>query len=345
MLRGTEDQQNRILTMIGAGFLSCLLIVTVVVFLNPFGGSSNDRIAIVIETPYIGQGVVDGTAMIWHGLEVGRVTDVTNIPAGGVRLEAELAVQEVDGLTDSLSIDFRPANYFGVTAVNLIAGTDGAALTNGSVLHKTPRGNFTMQALLSRIGDVSGGVLTTQLIDVIERTTRYTDGLTPLIETMLVVANAVATVQTVPTAQLLANTASLSAGFPPFLDGVVAATEGYVMNEVSTAPDEMFESSVKPSLATISGSLFGAAGHLLNSHADELTPGSQLIGVLADVVPIVVSRTDFAGRSAELRNRLAQAFGDSEGSGLQVRIILDSLPAVAAPLGILGAAATNGGPR
>ena len=49
-----------------------------------------------------------------------------------------------------------------------------------------------MQALLSRLGELSHGVLTPHLVDVVQRATDYTDGLDPLLETMLVVSTSVA---------------------------------------------------------------------------------------------------------------------------------------------------------
>ena len=58
-----------------------------------------------------------------------------------------------------------------------------------------PKGNFTLQALLYRLGELSTGVITPQLVKVIDKATRYIDGLDPFIESMLIVADAVAAVQ------------------------------------------------------------------------------------------------------------------------------------------------------
>ena len=41
----------------------------------------------------------------------------------GVQLDADLQSGPVTGLTNTMDIDFRPVNYFGVTGINLSRGT------------------------------------------------------------------------------------------------------------------------------------------------------------------------------------------------------------------------------
>ena len=88
-----------------------------------------------------------------------------------------------------MGIDFRPANYFGVTGINVLPGEGGQPLHDASLIKATPSGNFTLQALLSRANAISHTVLTPKVIDVIDRATRYTDGLEPLLETILIMSD------------------------------------------------------------------------------------------------------------------------------------------------------------
>lgn len=322
------------LTVIGVVFLSALLLLAALFV----GAQSVDRedpkaMQVVIDTSYVGQGVVAGAPVTWHGLDIGHVREVTSQPEG-VSVTLTLDRESVSSLTDSLDIDFRPRNYFGITTINVIPGHGGEPLRDGARLALRPRGNYTMQALLAEVGSVSRGVLTTEMIDVLERITDYTDALNPLIETALVAANAVATVQTVPTSQLLANTAALSAGFPPFLEGMLTATDGFVNTGTQTASDEEFFEQAIPSLDTISGSLFGAVGHLLGSHRDELAPAADIATAVSDVVPKLIDAPAIGSMTRELRERLERAFADTPT--IKVRLVLDSLPALAAPFAFPG---------
>ncbi|MGV0777067.1 Mammalian cell entry related domain protein [Mycolicibacterium elephantis] len=300
--------------------------------------------SVVIETPYVGQGVDVGTGVIMHGVEIGQVTGVSSLPGGGVRLSADLQAASAAGLTDTLGIDFRPANYFGVTGVNLVRGGGGRPLEDGMRIQVTPRGNFALQTLLSRLGEITDGVVTPQLVQVIDRSTAYVDGLNPLIETMLMVTKAVDNVQTVSTARLLANATGLSAVFPFFVD---AATEsGHVFDNAGLivfdhtggeVTEEFWQKHYLPTVELATYGLFGAVGKLESSHVEELLPAVEIVKTLTDTVPGLVRPEDFAETMTELRRRFENMYGGSpEQRALQVRIVLDNLPGVAAPLGAMG---------
>ena len=150
------------------------------------------QISVTIDTPYVGQGVAKGTAVVMHGVKVGEVTDVANLAGGSCSAQRCAPAGPATRLTSTMNFDFRPVNYFGVTGINIMPNTGGQALRDGMRINTVPKGNFTLQALLYRFGEVSAGVLTPQLIQVTDRATRYLDALDPLVETMLITANAVA---------------------------------------------------------------------------------------------------------------------------------------------------------
>jgi hypothetical protein len=332
------------LAIIGAAVV-VLCCVTVAGFVfDPFAGRSGDRISVVFDTPYVVQGVQQGTALVMHGAKIGEVTAVSNLPSGDVRLAADLLEKPAAGLTDALQIDFRPANYFGVTGVNIIAGTGGQALRDGTQINTVPKGNFTLQAMLTRLGELSTGVLTPQLIDVIDRTTRYTDAMTPLIETMLVAANAVVQVQTVSTAQLLYNTTGLSVAFPSLLNAVTNAGDDVVHADMNWMHRGLADNTVEewntwaiPMMEAISNGLFLSIGTLEKSHVADLFPLVNGFTSITDAVPPLLRPDGVAQMLVELRTRFEKLYaGTPEQRALQVRIVLDGLPGVAAPLGVMG---------
>jgi hypothetical protein len=334
LLRGSED---RTLTVIGAVVVLCAVLTGFAFAWNPFGGRPSGRISVTIDTPYIGQGVKKGTVLVMHGVKVGEVTNVASLRDGGVRLVSELQKTPVSGLTDTMNIDFRPINYFGVTAVNIIATPGGQPLRDGMQIHTVPRGNFALQALLSRLGEVSVGTLTPQLISTIDRAARYTDALNPLIETMLTALQTVANVQTVPTAQLLANSTGVGVAFPSFADSVVYGSDRFLASGLGKLSEDFYRNKVRKFSEIASTQLFGSIGRLETKYIDDLLPAIDGIKALTDPIPALIRPDDYRQTLVELRTRYEKMFaGPPDQRALQVRIVLDSLPGVAAPLQAMG---------
>jgi hypothetical protein len=372
LLSVNDQRHRRILTSIGAGFVlfavgALLLYVTVI---NPSGRAAKNAISVVIETPYVGQGVADGTAVILHGVKVGEVRDISKLAGNRVRLDVELQNGPTRGLTDAVGIDFRPANYFGVTGINLTPADHGQTLRNGTSISVTPAGNFTLQTLLYRLGELSHQVVTPQLVNVMDRATRYTDALNPLFETMILVSTSVTDVQRVSTEQLVRNTAAISAGLPAFLDATISTGDHYLRNNagvgfdperdraanpyiqyydarmlqyyndashlLATDPDKFVFGRFRSFFAASRYDLFTKLGDLEKSHTYDLFPLLDETRAMADVVPQLLQPADIANKLGELRSRLERMYaGSGDQRALQVRIILDQLPGVAAPLGLM----------
>lgn len=366
MLHRSEESQERILALIGTAVVFCVVLAVVVIVANPFDGRPSGRISVAIQTPYVGQGVEQGSAVVMHGVEVGEVTDVTSLPEGGVRLVTDLQKRPIAGLTDTMQIDFRPINYFGVPGVNITPSPDGQQLRDGSQISLVPKGNFTLSQLLAQLGLVSDAALTPQLINVIDRVTRYTDGLNPLFETLLIATTAVADVQAVPTAHLLANTTSSLTALPPFVQAFVDGAarhadldyypergsalppettgpkleppyvDGVSVKDFADESEDYVNNVMKKYLDTASEGLFAAVGKLESSHVDDLLPLIEGLKSVTDPMPALLRPDNVAQTLAEMRSRLETLYqGNGEQRALQVRILLDSLPAVAAPLGVM----------
>nr|WP_155910928.1 MULTISPECIES: Mammalian cell entry related domain protein [unclassified Mycolicibacterium] len=333
------------MTIVGAVAVSCSAVVATLVATNPFADRAKDRLSVEFDTTYVVQGIIPGTAVVMHGVEVGKVTDVASLPSGGVRLATDLYKRQVQGLTDAVQIDFRPANYFGISGINLTAVDGGQPLRDGTRITTVPLGNFTLQAMLTRLGDLSTGVFTPQLIDVIDRATRYTDALNPLVETMLTMANTLAQVQKVPTEQLLKNTTGLSVVSPAVLtavtnagDAITHADKNWMHKGLGDNTAEEWESWAKPSAEAIVNGIFTSVGTLEKTHVADLLPMVNGLIPITDAVPPLLRPEGVAQTLVELRTRFEHLYsGTPEQRALQVRIVLDSLPGVAAPLGVMGA--------
>jgi hypothetical protein len=335
LLRGSQESQDRKLTIAGVAVVLSAIAVGFVVVWHPSASETPARISVAIDTPYVGQGVRDGTAIVLHGVQVGVVKTISSLPGGGVRLQSDLQKGPVAGLTDTMKIEFRPINYFGVTGITLAAGSGGQQLRNGMQITTVPQ-NSTLQAVLSRLGQVSVSALTPRLISVIDRIVQYTDGLTPLLETVLIATHAVADIQTVSTERLLATTTGVSVAFPTFTDALLGSGEDF-----TAVPrrynDEQWRNGVQEAYRVGSTELFGGFGRLESNYVDDLLPAIDGVKALTDPVPALVRPDDFANTLVQLRTRLQKLFaGNGDQRALQVKIVLDNLPGVAAPLAAMG---------
>lgn len=365
MIRGSSKYQERVLLVIGSAVVLCIAIAVSGFVLNPFGGRPEGLFSVAITTPYVGQGVQSGTAVVLHGVKVGQVTNVINTAGGGVQLDTDLQSQPTRGLTDTMNLDFRPINYFGVPGINLIPNPGGQALHDGSKITLVPTGNFTLSELLNQLGNVSEASLTPQLIEVIDRVTRYTDGLNPLFETAVTVSRAVEAVQTDPTEEQVRKLSTAITAFPPFADAAIvtgrriidfdyypgqvrvpAASSGQkyefpYLQDVKTPglgdiSQEYFDEHYYPFLDLAQNGLFAAVGQLVKSHVDDLTPLISGIKAITDTGPVLLRPQDVAEKLSELRSRFENLYaGNGDQRAISVRILLDSLPGVAAPVGIV----------
>lgn len=337
LLRGSEESETRTLTIVGGVLLISSVIALTLFWAKPFGQARTDVVSIVVETPFVGQGVATGTAVILHGTRVGEVTSLSSFARGRVRLGIDLEQKPTAGLTDTFGIDFRPANYFGVTGINLLPSKDGQPLRDGTHLTIAPEGNYTLQALLSQLGDVANGVISPRFIDVIDKTTSYIDALTPLIQTMLIGANAVANVQTVSTERLLRNVTGISVASPGFFEAGIDSFDDIRIMLKRAGDDKFYNDVLNPALEQIGTKFFGQIGKLEAGHQYDLSPMISMIKSLSDVVPGIVLPSGIAETARELRTRLERMYaGSPDQRALQVQVVLDSLPGIAAPVRQMG---------
>jgi hypothetical protein len=339
--RASQQQESRILTWVGLVTAVCLGVGTFLMWHSSARENLTSQLAVMIDAPYAGHGVDTGTALMMHGIKIGEVTSVTHVADGRVHLGTEIARDQAVGLTDTFHIDFRSANYFGITAINVIPGAGGSALADGSVISTVPLGNFTLQSFLSRVGAISNGVLDQHAIDVITKATQFTDSLDPFLETMLVVSETFARVQNVSTARLLNNATGISVALPAFVNGVITFGDHYVHAGLDNRSEVYFDKLFLPSINLIAFDLFGVIGKLEASHSTELAPVTDLVKQLTDIAPGLVPSDDIADTARELRVRLEKLFaGTPDRRAVDVRVVLDNLPAVAATVD-----AVEGAPR
>lgn len=341
-IRGTGREQARVVNAAAAGVLGVAAAALVCALWVYPHVHRPDGLPLSVDVPYVGPGVADGTKVILHGAEVGEVTKLVETSPGTVRMDLRLRADDVGGLTNSFDLDYRPENYFGVTAVNLIANPGGSPLVSGSTVSKTPTGDFTMSTMLERGSLAVDGSLTQSMIASLDKVIHYTDGLTPLIQSGILVADHVADTQQALPAELLRETNDILAVLPGFdsrtIDALYAIYDGKYNRRAdgSTGVDDAFMDKTDAGLGLAANSLFGKAGQLLKSHGTQLTPDAALVQALIGALPDVLDNGALPDTLSTLIDRYNAALRGPDGRRtLNLRLVLDDLPMIAAPVALM----------
>ncbi|MET8430459.1 Mce family protein [Nocardia sp. NPDC004860] len=342
-LRGSDTHQERVLTVAAIiVIVTTALVVAGMVWVVP-RFETPSGLPLSIDVPYVGPGVGTGTKVMLHGVEVGEVTALQRTTASTVRMSIRLNSQDIVGLTDAFDVDFQPQNYFGISAVGLMERPGGASLVAGRALTKTPIGDFTMSTMLEKGSTAVDGTLTQSMIDSLNKVVQYTDGLTPLIQSGIVFADRVAATQVALPTELLGYVDDILGVLPAFSGQAIDTLVGVYDSQYnrrpdgSTGVDDAFMDKTDKGLGLAANSLFGKAGRLLASHGAELTPATQLVQALTDAMPHILDNGALPSKVSTLIDRYNAAFTQSGGrTTLNLRLVLDALPMIAAPLALTG---------
>lgn len=296
-----------------------------------------------IDVPYVAPGIRPGAKVIVRGNEVGEVSSLTRFDDSSIRMGLALRPTAVKGLTDNFGIDFRPANYFGVTALNLVGRPGGGHVVSGQVFDRRPAGDYSMSTMIEKGSLVVSGTLTDSMIQSLDKIIRYTDGLTPLIQTGVVLANRVAQTQQAMPSVLLADMNRILDVVPYFSSQFADTLYNLYDSDLNRLPDGSFGvddavmTELDQGLDLAGGGLFGAAGTLVSSHPAQLLPVTQMVAALSDAVPNLLGGGAAASKLSTLVDRYNGAFTGPVGhKALNLRIVLDDLPAMATPLALTG---------
>ncbi len=236
-LRGTAAEQSRRLAAAGAAAIVFVGVAGLAAATLYPKITAPDGIELVVDVPYLGPGVAEGTKVVLHGQSVGRVTALERTPSESVQVRMMLDESQIDGLTDRFEIDYRPENYFGTSAVNILARPGGGPLESGMELERTPEGDFTMSTMIEQGSLTIDGTLTDDMITSLDKTVHYLDGLTPWVDTGVFLADRVAETQQEMPSTLLARFNDILEAFPGFGDQAIESLMNIYHSNYNTLPD------------------------------------------------------------------------------------------------------------
>lgn len=342
-IRGAGSNQSRTLATAGAAAMLAIVvaIVTTMVVYPRISGPSGTDVHLVL--PNLGPGAQAGTKVLLRGAEVGVVKEADSTDPYSTELDIVLDDGVAHSLTDSFDVDFRPANYFGITGVNLKVKPGGEPIRDGQTIQRDAAPDYTMSTMIKESSIVVDGSLSRDMIRSLNKVTRYASGLSPLIETMIVVADNVSRTQKHLPSTLLNRLNNIMEVFPGANIEALGALDAVTNSSFNRMPDgsrgvdKQYHELMDKSLTVAADKLFGAAGVLLDSHSTELTPFINSVKNLVDPIPGVMGDASNMGKIQKAVEGLERSFKGPKGQQtLQLRVILDAIPGVAQPLKSMG---------
>ncbi len=340
-LIGTDESQARLMRRVGCAFVIALVVVILaVVFLRPILTRDDpNRLVFSVQTPRLGIGVTTGTPVILNGVRVGEVSSIGSAPSGDAQMTLNVDRHSVAGMRKDFTFDFRPQNYFGVSAVNISGpGTGGPLLTGHDVVVAGAAADYTMGMMIENGSEFVSGSLQAPLVDSIKRTLAYSAALQPLIHTGVVVADSVQRTQRALPTPLVEKYNTIATALLPFADGVVDSGQSLYASQMRPAGRDV-RLRYAAALKAIADQFFTLVGGLLKSNEGNLSSTVQIVQDVASVLPAIGQNALTPMTLRTLVERLDGAFAQSPGGGrtLRVRVELDSLPVLQTPITSFGA--------
>jgi hypothetical protein len=295
----------------------------------------DDRLRVVLQTEQIGDGIVAGTEVRLNGVTVGTVEHVEPGEAGQQLITLQLNDSRLFGITDSLGIDYAPANLFGISEVELVRGTGGDALREGETIDLAGDNadkveDATMGALIRSLTQTTTKVLTPQLTEMLRTFAYDLEAFTPLLESIIAIGRLVTETQRFAPSFLIGEFGSALTGAAPLVGGTIELLDRINQTEVLRNQQPLFDSGIRMIVDDMFPAVSTAgitAQRYFTGYADMLGP---LVSIAAQMVP------NAQLSSAQLQqfiSRLDAAFADSpEGPALSLALTLRGVPALSVPL-------------
>lgn len=231
-------------------------------------GSQTDGTAVVLRTEKLGDGITVGTRVRADGVLVGAVTDIAATGIGTQMVTLDLDRSQLDGIDDSLRVDFATSNLFGISEIQLRPGAGGAALEQGSLVDLTGARSAdavdaTMGALLGGLSGITDQAMATRVATVIDTLATDVRAFSPLLQAVVTTAQITVDNRTMPTSRQLDEYGRMLSGLAPFAGSTVDVMDRLYRISVLRTDRARFDETI------------GVVVH-------QLFPGVQVVGASAE---------------------------------------------------------------
>ncbi|WP_067687685.1 MlaD family protein [Nocardia jejuensis] len=320
--------------LIGAAAL-VVIMVAIVAWRVRVATTSDGGLAIRLHTAQVGDGIVVGTQVRADGVRVGEVTAIEPDSVGTQSISVRVDGAKLDGLDDSLRVDYATSNLFGISEIELRSGPGGAPLRDGSVVELTGARaadayDATMGSLLRSLGQVGGQVLTPELSNVLAQLAGDVRAFTPLLQALVVTARTFADTQRIPLSQQLGAYGTALSGLSGFAAATIAVIDQTYKIDALRDDRPRFDATIE----MVVQQLFPGLQRTMY-HADAAFSGyaALLVPILSAAAKTVPTPEQSGDELRELLDRLRAAMPDTpEGPVLNLDVDLRGVPGVAVPL-------------
>ncbi|GAA5057856.1 MlaD family protein [Nocardia callitridis] len=329
---------------VGAAIVAVVAVVAVgaTVYQNV---RPEEGMPVTLHTQQVGDGVVSGTEVRLDGVQVGEVTDVVPDTPGTQRISLRLDKSRLFDIDDSLHIDYSPANFFGISELELRRGEGGSPLRPDALIELTGRDaervyDATLGAILRSLSQVGDNILTPDTLAVLNRFSTDLPEFTPLLESIIVASRTVVEKQTINPSLMLGQFGSALDGGADIIDSTVKVIDLIYRNKALRESRDKVDSGIDMVTDRLLPNLeqtLNVAGTHFAGFTDMLAP---VLAMLAGTVPTPEQS------SADLRamvEHFESAFADTpDGKQLNASVELRGIPVLADMLPFPPA---DGGPR
>lgn len=340
LLRGTEQRQRRVLVGTGAVVVAIAILATLVITMLPERRSAA-TIEIVVMTPTIGQGIDSQSKVVLHGMPVGTIAAVERY-GEAAEMRLRLDRNSVRGLTDGFGFDFRPANAWGLSALNLLPRGAGYPLVDGQRINRAPVINATLSQMMSGQMTFVDKVITEKFAQLIRNSSDYTTALLPFIESGLILMNLVADTAQETSTPVLQELNSLITPMPDVIDVMLTSIHNFrhqkggdlLINDYSVMEETV--GVITPDLAKI-------GAEIIRNHRTELVPGTEVARALLDSFSMIAERSRGSLRMDKVLAGLQDGYFGPDDKTTQWRLVLEQLPALESSMPVLPNSGGTGG--
>ncbi|MEV4154376.1 MlaD family protein [Nocardia salmonicida] len=299
-----------------------------------------DGTRVVLRTESLGDGIVKGTRVRADGVLVGSVTDIAPAERGTQTVTLRVSSDQLDGIDDSMRVDYATSNLFGISEIQLLPGKGGSPLRDGAIVDLTGSRaadtfDATMGGLLRSLSNIGDEALVTRLAEVLEQMSTDVRAFTPLLEAMVVSGRTLADTQTLPLSYQIGRYGSVLAGAGTFAASIVDMIDVVYRVQILRDERQKFDGTIN----MVVEELFPGVADLMYPARDQFSDyAAMAVPILSAAALTVPTPQQTSADLAATLGLLRSALRDTpEGPVLALDVDLRITPAVLGPLlGTLG---------
>ncbi|MGL6236963.1 MAG: MlaD family protein [Segniliparus sp.] len=296
-------------------------------------GTYKDTFKLTLLTNSIGEGLVTGSEVKYHGYSIGSVETLEPLGGGKQKMTLVLDTPQASSLTADTTAKFIPANSFGTTAVELVSDGRGQRLVSGAVLRIDKQTVATsLTGLLRKANGFSKSIDQSALEEALTVLRKHADLVGPVSQ---------AVVDTAKIVTILARNQRLSQSMSvaaTVLNGVTS-----ILPVIAGADPAMksFAQTLSPDIAESGNTQFGYFADWFAELDNDFARNMDWVSPLANGLVNILAPASYAAgsiapefsRLPSLIDRTGEVIRKAHGGQVNLDVTLDEMPGLRNAMG------------